>query len=56
MRKIKFVYPKIDGSLKEKEIKKIIPDIYIPCPCGSGKKYKFCCYGKEVHSAGLSVH
>lgn len=21
-----------------------------PCPCGSGKKYKHCCYGKEVHS------
>ena len=19
-----------------------------PCPCGSGKKYKHCCYGKEV--------
>lgn len=21
-----------------------------PCPCGSGKKYKRCCYGKEVDS------
>ena len=20
-----------------------------PCPCGSGKKYKFCCLNKEVH-------
>ena len=19
-----------------------------PCPCGSGKKYKHCCYGKGV--------
>lgn len=19
-----------------------------PCPCGSGKKYKKCCYGKDV--------
>ena len=19
-----------------------------PCPCGSGKKYKHCCYGKSV--------
>ena len=18
-----------------------------PCPCGSGKKYKYCCYGKQ---------
>lgn len=22
-----------------------------PCPCGSGKKYKHCCYDKEVHSS-----
>jgi hypothetical protein len=22
-------------------------DVYEPCPCGSGKKYKFCCYQKE---------
>jgi len=22
------------------------PDPYQPCPCGSGKKYKFCCYAK----------
>ena len=21
-------------------------DVYQPCPCGSGKKYKFCCYAK----------
>jgi hypothetical protein len=20
-----------------------------PCPCGSGKKYKHCCYGKGFH-------
>lgn len=20
-------------------------DIYLPCLCGSGKKFKFCCYG-----------
>ena len=20
-----------------------------PCPCGSGKKYKSCCLGKETH-------
>jgi SEC-C motif len=23
----------------------IMKDIYAPCPCGSGKKFKFCCYG-----------
>ena len=22
------------------------PDPYQPCPCGSGRKYKFCCYAK----------
>jgi SEC-C motif-containing protein len=22
-----------------------------PCPCGSGKKYKHCCFGKEIHSS-----
>lgn len=22
-----------------------------PCPCGSGKKYKQCCYGKEAKKA-----
>lgn len=21
-----------------------------PCPCGSGKKYKHCCYGKNIES------
>lgn len=24
-------------------LKKMIPDSYDPCPCASGKKYKFCC-------------
>jgi hypothetical protein len=23
-----------------------------PCPCGSGKKYKHCCYGKGVEDDG----
>ena len=22
-------------------------DPYVPCPCGSGKKYKFCCKAKD---------
>lgn len=29
-------------------LKKMIPDSYDPCPCASGKKYKFCC--KKVFS------
>ncbi len=31
---------------------------YSPCPCGSGKKYKFCCYLKrdQMSSAGRSRH
>lgn len=53
MRRAKFVSQPIKGSLKEKEIRNHIPDLYIPCPCGSGKKYKFCCYkavDKEFHN------
>ena len=23
-------------------------DVYSPCPCGSGKKYKFCCAKKTL--------
>jgi tetratricopeptide (TPR) repeat protein len=26
-------------------------DLYKPCPCGSGKKYKFCCYAKQREAA-----
>lgn len=26
-------------------------DLYKPCPCGSGKKYKFCCHVKRRESA-----
>ncbi len=28
------------------------PDPYAPCTCGSGKKYKFCCRGKDKPSGG----
>ena len=24
------------------------PDKYAPCNCGSGKKFKFCCFGRFV--------
>lgn len=35
-------------DLKKAIKEKITPaDIYAPCPCGSGKKYKFCCAKKE---------
>jgi hypothetical protein len=27
------------------------PDAYSPCPCGSGKKYKFCCLAKDRDAA-----
>ena len=28
---------------------KMIPDdVYSPCPCGSGKKFKFCCAKKPI--------
>ena len=26
-------------------------DVYAPCPCGSGKKYKFCCLKKDWEKA-----
>lgn len=51
----KFVWKKetTDNSLKANEKKKHIPDMYVSCYCGSGKKYKFCCYlkkDKEMHN------
>src|SRR5688500_10669274 len=27
---------------------------YEPCPCGSGKKFKFCCYEKRETLRGMS--
>lgn len=53
MRRKQFISKSIKGSLKEKKIRSHIPDLYIPCPCGSGKKYKFCCYksvDREFHN------
>jgi hypothetical protein len=29
-------------------------DIYDPCPCGSGKKFKFCCYLKNRETSKVS--
>lgn len=28
-------------------------DIYLPCVCGSGKKFKFCCYGIQKKGDGI---
>lgn len=28
-----------------------LEDIYEPCPCASGKKYKFCCYKTDREAA-----
>ena len=32
-----------DDEIDLATVKKFIPDSYDPCPCASGKKYKFCC-------------
>lgn len=40
-----------DNTTDEAELinaRKMIPDSYDPCPCASGKKYKFCC--KKIFS------
>jgi len=37
------------ADLKEALRQKMIPeDVYAPCPCGSGKKFKFCCAKKPL--------
>jgi hypothetical protein len=34
-------------DLKKAILQKMTPeDVYAPCPCGSGKKFKFCCAKK----------
>jgi len=36
-------------DLKKAIQQKMIPDdVYSPCPCGSGRKFKFCCAKKPV--------
>lgn len=32
-----------DDLVSQEEVEAFIPETYGPCPCGSGKKYKFCC-------------
>ena len=38
-----------DGTLKKQPARKSVkrPGMNDPCPCGSGKKYKRCCYLKD---------
>lgn len=53
MKKYVWKSESVDNPLKPNDIKKYIPDIYVPCYCGSGKKFKFCCYMKkdiEMHN------
>ncbi len=36
-------------DLKKALMQKMTPkDVYAPCPCGSGKKFKFCCAKKPM--------
>lgn len=38
-------------DLKNAIKQKMTPnDVYSPCPCGSGKKFKFCCARKPIET------
>lgn len=48
LEKEHFVPVKRDLTERERFDHKI--KLYSPCGCGSGKKFKFCCYvGKQMH-------
>jgi uncharacterized protein YchJ len=36
----------ITDLIKALKQKRTLADVYGPCPCGSGQKYKFCCAKK----------
>ena len=36
-----------DKTVKQQPVKKIKIGANDPCPCGSGKKYKYCCRDKD---------
>ncbi len=40
-----FIPVERDLTLKERSERQIL--LYEPCGCGSGKKFKFCCYRKS---------
>jgi hypothetical protein len=35
-------------SRKARERDRIQAALYRPCPCGSGRKFKFCCHAKGI--------
>lgn len=42
--------PAADVSELKKALKAKLKDrIYEPCPCGTGKKFKFCCYENTIN-------
>lgn len=43
------IKPIVDISQLKKVVKaKMKERLYDPCPCGTGRKFKFCCYHNEV--------
>lgn len=44
-------------EMNMKDAMKMIPDSYDPCPCASGKKYKFCCkpFFREIMEAMVAA-
>lgn len=42
--------PFVDISQLKKAVKgKMKEKLYNPCPCGKGRKFKFCCYKDEIN-------
>ncbi len=42
-------FPEDISDLKKAIKQRMKPtDVYSPCPCGSGQKYKFCCAKKDI--------
>lgn len=41
-----FVKVQRDLRAKEKALAQI--QLYAPCGCGSGRKFKFCCFAKKI--------
>lgn len=35
--------PEAPSSAEQQQARSMVPDSYDPCPCASGKKFKFCC-------------
>ena len=41
--------PPPQSAAEEQEVRAMVPDSYDPCPCASGKKFKFCCKPVFAH-------